>query len=61
MLDTLRSGSVGVQRGLSDRVNFEVTLLKASEQSRSGAIDSVIKSITKLSKGLPDSEVKKSD
>ena len=54
MLDALRSGEWGVQRGLSDRVNFEVTLLKAAEQSRSRAIDSVIESLTGLASRLPE-------
>lgn len=56
MLDALRSGEWAVQRGLSDRVNFEVTLLKAAEQSRSRAIDSVIKSLTGLASRLPEED-----
>ena len=55
MLDVLRSGSSAVQKGLSDRVNFEVTLLKAAEQSRSRAIDSVIKSLSQMASQLPES------
>jgi DNA polymerase-3 subunit gamma/tau len=35
-----------VQRGLSEKVNFEVVLLKASEESRSRAIDSLIKQVS---------------
>ncbi|MEM7673066.1 MAG: DNA polymerase III subunit gamma/tau [Verrucomicrobiota bacterium] len=56
MLDALRSGEWAVQRGLSDRVNFEVTLLKAAEQSRSRAIDTVIKSLKSLANRLPEEE-----
>ncbi|MGB0372220.1 MAG: DNA polymerase III subunit gamma/tau [Opitutales bacterium] len=56
MLDALRSGEWAVQRGLSDRVNFEVTLLKASEQSRSRAIDTVIKSLKSVANRLPEEE-----
>ena len=45
VLDSLHTGEVEVQRGLSDRVNFEVTLFRAIEASRSRAIDSLIKSL----------------
>ena len=43
MLDALHRGEASVQRGLSEKVNFEVVLLKAAEESRSRAIDSLIK------------------
>ena len=46
MLDALHRGEVSVQKGLSEKVNFEVVLLKASEESRSRAIDSLIKQVT---------------
>ena len=46
MLDALHRGKVSVQKGLSEKVNFEVVLLKASEESRSRAIDSLIKQVT---------------
>ncbi|CAI8278385.1 MAG: DNA polymerase III subunit gamma/tau [Opitutia bacterium UBA7350] len=45
MLDALHQGSVSVQRGLSEKVNFEVVLLKAAEESRSRAIDTVLKQL----------------
>ena len=45
MLDALHRGEASVQRGLSEKVNFEVVLLKASEESRSRAIDSLIKQV----------------
>jgi DNA polymerase-3 subunit gamma/tau len=35
-----------VQRGLSEKVNFEVVLLKAAEESRSRALDSLIKQLS---------------
>ncbi len=38
MLDALNRGEASVQRGLSEKVNFEVVLLKAAEESRSRAI-----------------------
>ncbi|MDP4878641.1 MAG: DNA polymerase III subunit gamma/tau, partial [Opitutales bacterium] len=45
MLDALHRGEASVQRGLSEKVNFEVVLLKAAEESRSRAIDSLIKQV----------------
>ena len=49
MLDALHRGEASVQRGLSEKVNFEVVLLKASEESRSRAIDSLIKQVSAAS------------
>lgn len=49
MLDALHRGEASVQRGLSEKVNFEVVLLKASEESRSRAIDSLIKQVAAAS------------
>ncbi|MFP4260361.1 MAG: DNA polymerase III subunit gamma/tau [Opitutales bacterium] len=46
MLDALHRGEASVQKGLSERVNFEVVLLKAAEESRSRAIDSLIKQVS---------------
>ena len=46
MLDALHRGEISVQKGLSEKVNFEVVLLRASEESRSRAIDSLIKQVT---------------
>ena len=45
MLDALHRGEASVQKGLSEKVNFEVVLLKAAEESRSRAIDSLIKQV----------------
>ncbi len=45
MLDALHRGEASVQRGLSEKVNFEVVLLKAAEESRSRAIDSLIRQV----------------
>jgi len=56
MLDVLRSGEEGVQKGLSQKVNFEVTLLKAAEQSRSRPIDSLIKRISAITESPPEEE-----
>lgn len=48
MLDALQQGEQSLRTGLSEKVNFEIALLKAVEQSRTRAIDSLIKEITLL-------------
>ena len=48
LLDALREGEGGVKHGLAERVNFEVTLLKAVEASRARAIDSLIRELAAL-------------
>jgi DNA polymerase III subunit gamma/tau len=53
LLDGLREGESGVKLGLSEKINFEVTLLKAIEASRSRAIDSLIKELTALADEAP--------
>jgi DNA polymerase-3 subunit gamma/tau len=58
LLDALREGEGGVKHGLAERVNFEVTLLKAVEASRARAIDSLIRELASLADeagGAPDS------
>lgn len=52
-LDVLHAGEPSVQRGLSDRVNFEIVLLKAVDASRSRAIDTVLQDLARLADGLP--------
>jgi DNA polymerase-3 subunit gamma/tau len=54
MLDALHRGEASVQRGLSEKVNFEVILLKAAEESRSRAIDSLIKQVALASGTTPE-------
>jgi DNA polymerase-3 subunit gamma/tau len=56
MLDTLQAGENSLKRGLSERANFEVTLLKASEQGRSRALDTLVREIGKLAADLPNTE-----
>jgi DNA polymerase-3 subunit gamma/tau len=46
MMDAVHGGIPAVQRGLSERANFEIVLLKASEESRSRAIDSLLHRLT---------------
>jgi DNA polymerase-3 subunit gamma/tau len=48
LLDALREGESSVKLGLAERINFEVTLLKAVDASRARAIDSLIKELTAL-------------
>ncbi len=65
LLDGLREGESGVKLGLAEKINFEVTLLKAVEASRARAIDSLIKELAALADEAPaavgadDSEKKK--
>jgi len=54
MLDGLQRGEGVVQRGLSEKVNFEVILLKAAEESRSRAIDSLIKQVAAAGGGTEE-------
>ena len=49
MLDVLRQGEDSVKLGLSDKINLEVTLLKAVDASRARAIDSLLKELAVLS------------
>ncbi|MDQ8193346.1 DNA polymerase III subunit gamma/tau [Coraliomargarita sp. SDUM461004] len=59
MLDALHRGEASVQKGLSEKVNFEVVLLKAAEESRSRAIDSLIKQVAAAGGGSGDAGEKK--
>jgi DNA polymerase III subunit gamma/tau len=63
LLDALREGEAAVKTGLSEKINLEVVLLKAVEQSRARAIDSLIKEIAELADSLPESasDEKKND
>ena len=54
MLDALQCGEASVQKGLSEKVNFEVVLLKAAEESRARAIDSVIKQLATAGASIPE-------
>jgi DNA polymerase-3 subunit gamma/tau len=53
MLDALREGEGSVKLGLAEKINFEVTLLKAVEASRARAIDSLIKELAALAGEAP--------
>ncbi len=54
MLSVLHDGEEGVRRGLSEKVNFEVTLLKAVEESRARAIDTLLRDLTQVADSLPE-------
>ncbi|ACB77844.1 DNA polymerase III subunit gamma/tau [Opitutus terrae] len=56
MLDALREGEGAVKLGLAEKINFEVTLLKAVDASRSRAIDSLIKELAALAEETPATE-----
>lgn len=62
LLDSLREGESGLKFGLNEKVNFEVSLLKASEQCRARAIDGLIRELSGIAGSLPElpSEKKKS-
>ena len=53
LLDGLREGEGAVKLGLAEKINFEVTLLKAVEASRARAIDSLIKELASLADEAP--------
>ena len=54
ILDALYRGETYVQRGLSEKANFEVVLLKAAEESQSRAIDSLIKKLAHAGVSAPE-------
>jgi DNA polymerase-3 subunit gamma/tau len=53
LLDGLREGEGSVKLGLAEKINFEVTLLKAVDASRARAIDSLIKELAALADESP--------
>ena len=63
LLDGLREGEGAVKLGLAEKINFEVTLLKAVDASRARAIDSLIKELAALADEAPAAaaEEKKKD
>ena len=59
MLDVLQSSTKSMKNGLSEKANFEVALLKAVEQSRARAINTLIKELDKLSSAPAETQKKK--
>ncbi len=60
MLDVLQNAERGLKNGLSEKANFEVALLKAVEQSRARAINTLIKELDKLSTASAEVQKKNS-
>ena len=58
MLDVLQGAEKGLKSGLSEKANFEVALLKAVEESRVRAINTLIKELDKLSGASPEMQKK---
>ena len=56
ILEVLRDGREKVMHGLSDRINFEIVLLKAAEEGQARAIDTVVKELADLAASLPAEE-----
>lgn len=54
MLDALQAGEGLVRSGLSQRVNFEVALLRAVDQSRTRAIDTALQQLAQVAQALPE-------
>jgi DNA polymerase III subunit gamma/tau len=59
LLDGLREGEGSVKLGLAEKINFEVTLLKAVEASRARAIDSLIRELASMADEGPGPEGEK--
>jgi DNA polymerase III subunit gamma/tau len=57
--EALHDGCGAVQRGLSQRTNFEIALFRAVEVGRSRAIDDVIRELSAVADSLPESEAEK--
>jgi len=53
MLDTLQQAEPSLRHGLSPRAVFEVTLLKAAEQTRHRSVDALIRDLSAAANGLP--------
>ncbi len=60
MLDVLQGAERGIKNGLSEKANFEVALLKAVEQSRARAINTLIRELDKLSAAPAETQKKNS-
>ncbi len=59
MQEALNAGAVAVQKGLSERVNFEVALFSAAEAAKSRAIDEVIRALSGIAESLPEGPAQK--
>lgn len=59
MLDALQKSEIGLQKGLSEKVNFEVALLRAVEASQVRALDNLIRELKGLKESPEESGKKK--
>lgn len=59
ILESLRESSASLLYGLSQKVNFTMALLNASQAARARGIDGLIREITSLAKSAPAEEEKK--
>lgn len=59
MLDALQKSEVSLQKGLSEKVNFEVALLRAVEASQVRALDNLIRELRGLKQSADESGKKK--
>jgi DNA polymerase-3 subunit gamma/tau len=54
MLDALQQSETALQKGLSEKVNFEVALLRAVEAARTRALDNLVRELKGLANASPD-------
>jgi DNA polymerase-3 subunit gamma/tau len=54
MLEALQAADSSVRSGLSQRVNFEVALLRAVDHARTRSIDTVLKQLSSVAAALPE-------
>ena len=54
LLDSLRKSESGLKFGLNEKVNFEVALLKASEECRARAIDGLIRELSTIANSMTE-------
>jgi len=59
LLTALHEGEAALKFGLNEKANFEVLMLKAVEESRARAIDTLIRELAELSGGAGTAEKKK--
>lgn len=59
MLDALQQSEIALQKGLSEKVNFEVALLRAVEASQVRALDNLIRELKGLKESSDESGKKK--
>ena len=59
MLDALQKSEIALQKGLSEKVNFEVALLRAVEASQVRALDNLIRELKGLKEAPGESGKKK--